>query len=546
MLCGDGLIENRSLTISSEEERMAQVAPQILVDRVRAALEGEGRRPLIEFLQRQRWFGGKGRPLADVRLSDVVVISTGTEPRLLAVIIVEYRGGPAERYLAPLSIRPRTEQDGETAIADLPDSSAQQRVHDATNESEWWRRLLRAVAEGKVFIGHSGCVTGRVMPGRQSELGSPWSNVTVLLGEQSNTSVIFDRRVMMKLIRKLESGLNPESEVLEFLTMQTPCTNVPTLLGLMTYDSNGTDDSDLGTVALVQQFIPNHGDGWSYTLARLDELVRHTGGAVPDGGVALRKVVHDAAEKFLSDIRCLGEMTGNLHLALSSRPEAEAFRPEPITDHDYEAWRAGMQKQLVSVCRDLRALPSEQQVAIGLTANEATAMEAACWRRFEDLRMLAQQGIVKIRHHGDYHLGQVLKTDEGFIAIDFEGEPARSLAERRAKVCPLKDVAGMLRSFNYAAHTILKRHPSLFEAGSDIVTDWERAARTAFLDGYRSIAIPGRAMFLPMQWADTMRVLRVYELDKALYELRYELRNRPDWLSIPLQGIRSLTQEAAA
>jgi maltose alpha-D-glucosyltransferase/alpha-amylase len=183
---------------------------------------------------------------------------------------------------------------------------------------------------------------------------------------------------------------------------------------------------------------------------------------------------------------------------------------------------------------------------MGLSANEATAMEAACWKRFDDLRVLARQGTVKIRHHGDYHLGQVLKTDDGFTVIDFEGEPARPLAERRAKVCPLKDVAGMLRSFNYAAHTILKRHPSLIEAGSGIVMEWERAARTAFLDGYRSIAIPGRAMFLPMQWAETMRVLRVYELDKAIYELRYELRNRPDWLSIPLQGIRSLTQEAAA
>lgn len=209
--CGEGLAESRSLAISSDEDRMAQIAPQILVDRVRAALEGEERRPLIEFLQRQRWFGGKGKPLADVRLSDAIVISTGTEPRLLAVLIVEYRGGAAERYLAPLSIGPRTGQNGESAIADLPDSSPQQWVHDATNESEWWRLLLRAVAEGKVFIGHSGCVKGRAMPGRQSELGSPWSNVTVLAGEQSNTSVIFDRRVMMKLIRKLEVGLNPES-----------------------------------------------------------------------------------------------------------------------------------------------------------------------------------------------------------------------------------------------------------------------------------------------------------------------------------------------
>ena len=525
---------------------MAQAAQQIWVDRVRAALEGEGRRPLIEFLQRQRWFGGKGKPLVDVRMSDAIVLSTGSEPRLLTIIVVEYRGGAEEHYVAPLSIRPKTDQNGDSAIVELPDSSGQQWVYDATHEGDVWHVLLRAVAEGKVFTGQSGCVAGRATPGLEGELVGPWSNVKVLSGEQSNTSVVFDRRVIMKLIRKMEVGLNPESEVLEFLTTQTSCTDVPPLLGFMTYDSNDAEDSNPAAVVLVQRFIPNHGDGWSFALTRLDELVTHAAGAARDRGADTRKIVHDVAGNFLSDIRRLGEMTGNLHLALSSRADAESFRPDPITDHDYEEWRGGMQKQLGTVCRDLRALPSEQQSAIGLTADEAIAMEAVCWKRFEDLELLARQGIVKIRHHGDYHLGQVLKTDDGFVVIDFEGEPARPLAERRAKVCPLKDVAGMLRSFNYAAHTILRRHPSVSDAAVEIVTEWERAVREAFLDGYRSIAKPGQAAFLPVRWDDTMRILRVYELDKALYELRYELRNRPDWLSIPLQGIRSMTQEAAA
>jgi len=528
---------------------MAQIAPHIWIDHVCAALEGEGRRPLIEFLQRQRWFGGKGKPLAEVRLLDAIVLSTGEESRMLAVIAVEYRGGDLDRYLALLSIRPKAGVHDESAIAELPDSPAdfpaRQWVCDATPEGDAWAVVLRAVAEGKTFVGRSGCVIGRATIGRQSELAGPWTNVTVLKGEQSNTSVVFDRRVIAKLIRKVEMGLSPESEVLEFLTMQTSCADAPPLLGLMTYDSNDSEGGNPATVALIQRFVPNHGDGWSYTLTRLDELVERIGGASSDRGSDLTKVVRDLAGNFLAEIRRLGEITGNLHRVLSSKTEPEAFRPEPITDHDYEAWRAGMQKQLVSVCRELRALPSEQQSAIGLSANEATAMEAACWKRFEDLRLLARQGIVKIRHHGDYHLGQVLKTDDGFIVIDFEGEPARPLAERRAKACPLKDVAGMLRSFNYAGHTVLKRHPSV-DSRDKIVAEWEIAARAAFLDGYRSIAIPGQAMFLPMRWADTMRVLRVYELDKALYELRYELRNRPDWLSIPLQGIRSMTREATA
>ncbi|MDH5641857.1 MAG: hypothetical protein OEY28_11240, partial [Nitrospira sp.] len=236
---------------------------------------------------------------------------------------------------------------------------------------------------------------------------------------------------------------------------------------------------------------------------------------------------------------------GTLHLALASSAEAQAFCPEPITDGDCEDWRAGMLKQLVSVCRMLRMLPSDQQAAIGLATDETKVLEASCWKRFEELRLLARQGTVKIRHHGDYHLGQVLKTDAGFIVIDFEGEPIKPLAERRAKVCPLKDVAGMLRSFSYAAQTIVKRRPETVNAPA-VLDEWERAAREAFLDGYRSHAVPGQAMFVPTQWADTVRVLRAYELDKALYELRYELRNRPEWAPIPLQGIRRLTREAVA
>jgi maltose alpha-D-glucosyltransferase/alpha-amylase len=169
-----------------------------------------------------------------------------------------------------------------------------------------------------------------------------------------------------------------------------------------------------------------------------------------------------------------------------------------------------------------------------------TELEAACWKRFEDLQLLARRQTAKIRHHGDYHLGQVLKTDDGFVVIDFEGEPARPLAERRAKVCPLKDVAGMLRSFSYAAQATLKQRgqPSATDAG--IMTEWEGAARATFLEGYRSVAIPGQASFLPPSWEEALRVVRVYELDKALYELRYELHNRPDWLSIPLAGIRAM------
>jgi maltose alpha-D-glucosyltransferase/alpha-amylase len=512
------------------------------IERIRIAHERQGRRPLIEFLQRQRWFGGKGKPLADVRVEDAIEIQAGDEPLLLALLLVEYRGGIQERYLVPVSIGPRTDLEEAAVITELPDSSGLQRVCDATSDDGTWRALHDLVAKGKELAGESGCLLGRTMPGRQDELAGPVNTVKVLSTEQSNTSVVFDQRVIMKLIRKVETGVHPDSEVLEFLTTQTSCRDVPPLLGLMTYEASFADAPNPDTIAVVQRFVPNSGNGWSYTMAHLKELQDGVSASSVGHGMDPLKAVRETSAGFMAEIRRLGSITGNLHLALSSRADQKEFCPELITTGDVERWRARMTHFLAEVCRDLRALPVDQRAAVGLSLDEVEGLEAACRDRFGDLGPLATVHTMKIRHHGDYHLGQVLKTDNGFVVIDFEGEPSRPLDERRAKVCPLKDVAGMLRSFNYAAQAALKQSRPASATDIAAMTAWEDEARIAFLDGYRSTAIPGRASFLPASWEDALRVLRAYELDKALYELRYEMWNRPDWLSIPLAGIRSLVR----
>ncbi|MBX3301293.1 MAG: hypothetical protein KF693_03675 [Nitrospira sp.] len=526
---------------------MPQAGQSPWIDRVRSALEAQGRGPVIEYLQRQRWFRGKGRSVADVHLEDGFELSSGAVPRLLAVLLVEYRGGVQERYLTPLSIRPRVDGEEDGAIAAVPGSPTFQWVCDATREDDVWRALYAAVGGEKEIIGHSDCLMGWVLPGKQDELAAPIDRVKVLSAEQSNTSVALDRRVIMKLIRKLDLGINPDSEVLEFLTTQTACRGVPPLLGRMTYHDNHVEERGAeGTILVVQGFVPNKGDGWSYTLTRLEELLKPIREGDRDCLGIPSKQVRDKLDAFLGEIRHLGVLTGTLHLALASNTELDAFRPEPITVHDVEGWHAKMMQLLTDVCRDLRGLPVEQQTLMGLSLDEANGVERVCRNRFEQLGILTKGRSAKVRHHGDYHLGQVLKTEDGFIVIDFEGEPARPLEERRAKVCPLKDVAGMLRSFNYAAQAVLQRHRPISAPEGVIMTDWERAARVVFLDGYRSIAEPGKVKFLPDTWEDAMRVLQVYELDKALYELQYELHNRPDWLPIPLQGIRSLMHEQVA
>jgi maltose alpha-D-glucosyltransferase / alpha-amylase len=519
---------------------MTKIARQGRIEQVLAALDGDGRRSLIEFLQRQRWFGGKGKPLADVRLSDAIGLSDGADSRLLAFLLLEYRGGAKERYAMPLTIRSRAGQDDDKALVQLPDSATHEWVCDATEDAQTWISLYDAVAKGRELAGQSGCLIGRAMPQGREELAKPVREVKVLSAEQSNTSVILDRRVIMKLIRKVDAGINPDSEVLEFLTTQTTCRDVPALLGVMTYDDALAEEAQPSTVVVLQRFVPNVGDGWTYTLAHLVTLLDEGGKAVTERGDNLSKAVTAISGPLLAQIRRLGEITGGLHVSLASRPDQEAFCPESISAHDIDRWKAGMTKHLTEVCHDLHALQPEQRSAMELTSADVARFETACRDRFGDLQLLAQGRAAKVRHHGDYHLGQVLKTTDGFVVIDFEGEPARPLEERRTKVCPLKDAAGMLRSFNYAAHAALKQRATASATDIGLVKEWEGAARSAFLDGYRSVAKPGDAVFLPATWEEALRVIRVYELDKALYELRYEMRNRPDWLAIPLAGIRSL------
>lgn len=526
---------------------MAQAAPSPWADQVRVALEAQGRRPVIEYLQRQRWFRGKGKPVADVRLIDAFELSPGPAPQVLVVLLVEYRGGVQERYLALFSIRPRVGGDEAVAVAALSASSTQQWVCDATKEEDAWRALYGAVGEGKEIIGQSGCLTGRVISGKQQELTTSVDQVKALSVEQSNTSVLLDREAVMKLIRKVEIGINPESEVLEFLATQTTCRNVPSLLGVMTFHENEFEETDgEGTILLIQGFVPNKGDGWSYTLTRLEEFLGNARGTAPELVGHPSQAVSRLSGTFLDEIRHLGLLTGNLHLALASKTEPEAFRPEPITVYDVEQWQGKMTQFLVDVCRDLRSVPVEQQIMVGLSLEEVDWLETICRNRFGNLGLLSKGRSAKIRHHGDYHLGQVLKTEDGFVVIDFEGEPARPLEERRVKVCPLKDVAGMLRSFDYAVKVTLKKHPSISDRDVAIMAEWEVEARKAFLDGYRSSINSGETSFLPDSWEDMCRVVQVYELDKALYELRYEMHNRPDWLSIPLEGIRAILRRESS
>jgi maltose alpha-D-glucosyltransferase / alpha-amylase len=510
-------------------------------------LAREGPRALAEYLPRQRWFGAKGRQIVGMRLLDHAVLAE-TPPTVLTIVAVEFHEGSAERYFVPLLMMPQAEA-GDVSLQDrlftLPDSTEHMCVMDATADADVCLKLVDGIRDELQWPGRFGTFQCLRTIAAGAALSEPLRHAKRLSGEQSNTSLVVDRRVILKLIRKFDSGINPDREMLEFLTTRTNYQPVPPLIGTIEYQGSfGTQDSSdySATVGLLQTFIPNDGDGWSTVLQHVKTLLHdshtHTMGQRTDA--ELRELVQQSSQHDIVDMRRLGAITADLHLALASDSRDIAFRPEQISQHDVSNWRSDMASHIHAVFTQLRALDKSRQASLQLTGEELALLESGCEKQLDGLRLLLDDPVTKIRVHGDYHLGQVLKTGQDFIVLDFEGEPARRLEERRAKQCALKDVAGMLRSFNYAACAARRQIHAAAQHDETITALWEQLITDAFWIGYTTIAIPGRTPFMPGTQDGAEHVLRVFELDKTIYEIGYELNNRPDWLDIPVQGLRRL------
>jgi len=514
-------------------------------------LAHEGRQALADYLSRQRWFGAKGRQIVNVHLLDHAVLSGTSRTTVLAIVSVEFSEGPAQRYFLLLLMTPQGEA-GQARASDLlctlPDAIEQKiLVTDATADADACLNLVDGIRDGRQWQGRQGIFYGMPTIAARSVLSEPLQHSKRLSGEQSNTSIVFDRRVILKLIRKCESGINPDREILEFLTTRTHYESVPRLIGTIEYrwcfDTEGSSER-LATVGLLQTFIPNDGDGWSAVLEHVKTLLQDSHGHIQNIGqrtdADLREFIQHTSRHDIAAMRRLGTITAELHTALSSDSTDPAFRPEQISPYDVSDWRAGMLSHIRAVFAQLRALRRSRQADLQLAEDELASLQSGCERQLDALRLLLDDPVTKIRVHGDYHLGQVLKTGQDFIVLDFEGEPARQLEERRAKQCALKDVAGMLRSFHYAA-CAARRHTHAQAQGDErIIAIWEQAVADAFWAGYTTTASPGRASFMPATESRAEQVLRVFELDKTIYEIGYELNNRPDWLDIPVQGLRRL------
>ncbi|HVR52469.1 MAG TPA: putative maltokinase, partial [Pseudorhodoferax sp.] len=394
---------------------------------------------------------------------------------------------------------------------------------------------ITAIGAGRALATDTGSI--RFVPTRAfAELaGSAPEQLTVerQKAQSSNTIVMVGERLFLKGYRRIRKGQNPEFEVGRFLTEVARFTQCAPVAGAVEFVAA---DGSISTLALLQAHVENQGDGWTYLLGylerHLEELRTPVAAALPDD-------VHGA---HLALMQTLGRRTAELHLALATRSGDAAFDPEPLTTADVVASReqatADLRQSLDLLHAALPRLPEAMQGE----AREVLAASTALAQRIAAGGVLENEGL-KIRIHGDYHLGQVLLTRNDFVVVDFEGEPGRAFPERRAKQSPLRDVAGMLRSFDYARAVALRHAAHTPEEAAPMTAparEWEAASRAAFLQSYRD-TLAGTPLAVSDQ---AMGLLALFELQKALYELRYELENRPDWVHIPLAGILALAGTA--
>jgi maltose alpha-D-glucosyltransferase/alpha-amylase len=512
---------------------------------------------LPEYLPKQRWFGGKARRIRSTRIADWT--SLPDSKAVLAVLEVQYERGEADTYLLPMALMfgknadqlretapnailcPAISRDGTgflcDAVQDNAACAALLSFIENSRQAQTRGGLIRG-APGALFESMRGPVDGPLAIRRTS-------------AEQSNTSVLYGDRLILKLFRRQQAGLNPDCEIGRFLTEQAHFEGIPPFAGAIEYVPV---DGEPATLAMLQGFVANQGDGWKLTLEELARYYENCApGAFPEGvrdgtgdliDLARQpssQLARDQVGISLDSAARLGKRTAELHLALASPTDDPAFSPEPLNGEDLQRLLADLRTEASRVFDLLKdsvaGLPDELVDLAGLVLGRRRQI-------LDSFRVLPRNAMnaQRIRVHGDYHLGQVLQAKTDYVIIDFEGEPARPIPARRAKLSPLKDVAGMLRSLSYAAYASLivytARRPEDVESLEPWARLWERSTGAEFLRAYTDTA--AGAHFLPSDPGNFRKLLATYMLDKALYELSYELNNRPTWVRIPLMGILSI------
>ena len=520
---------------------------------------------LQNYLKGRRWFRSKARDIQSSRIKDVIPTHSPECPAYFVMIEVNYVEGEPEIYVVPLSIvsaerirEIRSEQPQAIVARLQPPDSSESLLCDAMLDNNFCKFLLQSIGKRHHFRGENGQIVASSTQAFSSALGPDKAipEPVPIKDEQTNTSIVYGDKLILKLFRQLGEGINPELEIGRFLTEKTSFTHVPQLAGALEYYQTNASPISLG---VLHVFVPNEGDAWHYTQDSLERyfqfvLTQPAKSRPPlprENLVLLSKELPPLAREaigrsYLDSVRLLGQRTAELHIALTSVPDDPDFAPEPFSFVYQASLYQSMRGQTVRTLQLLREKMQTLPEDIRATAQRVCDLESPIIERYH----LIQNQIIaamRTRCHGDYHLGQVLYTGKDFVIIDFEGETARLLSERRLKCSPLRDVAGMIRSFHYAAHSALLRQVSLAPRPEDelaLLQDWAQYwyiwVSASFLTAY--LTSVKKANLLSEDSGQLKVLLDAFLLEKAIYEIGYELNNRPGWLKIPLQGVLQLME----
>jgi maltose alpha-D-glucosyltransferase/alpha-amylase len=553
-------------TITLKEE---VVVPEILVgNRWVNVLEGKPLNRLTEvvlpeYLMKCRWLGGKGHVINTVTVTDRIPITGAAETYVLLLIEIVYAEEGTEAVILPIhyavqdSALQMLKDAPEAVIARLRVDEGEGILYDGIYNGRLREALFRMIAQGRrtrekgaELMGRRTRLFSRLLAG-----GGPPADSQILRVEQGSTSILFGNCFFVKLFRRAEEGTHPEEEMVRFLTEIVHFEGIAAFVGTLEYRRPGAGPV---TVALVQWHLPGHSDAWKFVL---DEVTRYFDLVLSqkkDGKEEIPPppslIVADTAgvpphlqdllgSFYLEMVRLLGQRSGELHLALASRPEVPEFSPEPFSLFDqrsiYQSMRSQARKVLIRLKKNLGQLaPEIRSEAEWVLAAEPEILQQQ--RRFLAKRFSA----MKMRIHGDYHLGKMLFTGKDFTLVDFERKEAQAMSERRIKRSPLQDVAGMIRSFHYAAHAALIQHAPLRTEDVPYLEPWVEAwyhcSIGIFVHSY--LQTVAGAAFMPKAQEDVEAMLSAFVLDRAVHDLGYELENRPKWVMIPLRGIRRILE----
>jgi len=494
---------------------------------------------LPRFMRYQRWYGAKAEALERAVMVDHAMLESEGDPWLLAIVAAHGPGAPVH-YFVPMSLafedhdEERSRALGGLAVTKVRQQAEIGLIADAMGDEPFCRALVAAMGSGRSLRSESGSLRFSAGKGYAAVVGDLLEQPAPLhrLTTSSNSISLLGDRLFLKAYRRLQPGINPELEMGRFLTDVVAFPHSVPVAGSVEWIAS---DGRAWTLALLQTQVTNQGDAWTATVDQLARLLESGG---DDEASAV-----DAIAAMAERMQVLARRVAELHAALARRTGDPAFDPVPATAADVERWTAAVQAECEQTMQRLGQHHEGWSAALKEHAGRVLASAPVLRQRIADAATGGAPPHLKTRLHGDLHLGQVLICRDDFLLIDFEGEPRRSFEERRAKHSALRDVAGLLRSFDYARHTAVQqaaKNAADIERLAPLARRWGQDVRVAFLHAYGATAVRHGVYAGDREFAAVQPLLGLFELEKALYELRYEIDNRPDWVGVPLAGIAAL------